>query len=312
MKNNSSIIRFFINPFEKIAGGKALFIGLIMMAATSFAGSIAGVAFDGVVDVHLYFHSFLYGITVQVVSWIVLVLISWIAAKAVRAGQFRLVDLAGTLAFAEMPFFFLAFTGFVPAFRRIADLSSINLSAIFLFALVTLVFIGLSLYWMYRAFAVSTNLTKPVHIITFVITLFIAEASAFGINQLVVKEALGNPQKEIRTQGPLTEQEEKVLARTKEITGFFAENDINESITSLFNDEMLAQLPVKDLESTWNSLQKQFGRFQGFEDDTSVSTKGELVVTETTAKFERISFVLQLTFDENTNISGLHVKPKLF
>lgn len=312
MKSRSSFLVFMVNPFEKIAGGKALLIGLAAIILTSYIGSAAGVAFDGVIDVHLYAHSFLFAIIVQFVSWIVLTFIAWVAAKIVRAGKFRFIDLAGTLAFAEIPFFFLAFTGFVPAFQQMIHHLFANLPVIFLFTFVCFIFIGLSLYWMYRAFAVSTNLVKPVHIVTFFVALFIAEAVAFSINNLGIREIENDRKTEQRLQSIPDDRKELALAKTKEITHFFSENDIDESITSLFNHEMLAGLPIEDLEATWHQIQNQFGKFRGFEDDTKISLRGDNVVTETTGRFEKISFILQLSFDENANISGLYVKPKLF
>jgi hypothetical protein len=45
-------MKFFINPFERIAGWQALFLGVVVMTLTAVVGKINLVAFDGVLDVH--------------------------------------------------------------------------------------------------------------------------------------------------------------------------------------------------------------------------------------------------------------------
>ena len=45
-------MKFLFNPFERIAGWQALFVGFAVMALTAIVGKINHVAFDGVLDVH--------------------------------------------------------------------------------------------------------------------------------------------------------------------------------------------------------------------------------------------------------------------
>ena len=73
-------VKLLINPFERIAGWKALFIGIAIMALTAVVGKINNVAFDGVLDVHAgATFSFLVSFAMQGVNFLVLFLILWLA-----------------------------------------------------------------------------------------------------------------------------------------------------------------------------------------------------------------------------------------
>jgi len=50
---NQLIMKWLINPFERIAGWQALFAGLAAMTLTAVIGKINNLAFDGVLDIHV-------------------------------------------------------------------------------------------------------------------------------------------------------------------------------------------------------------------------------------------------------------------
>ena len=311
MNNKSAFLKFLINPFERIAGAKALLIGLAVMLATAFIGSLSGTAFDGVLDVHIYAHSFLYAITIQLTAWIILVLLMWASIKLFTRAKVRLIDLAGTLAFARIPFFFLAFSGFIPALKNIGmDIFS-KLPLILMFALFSLLFIGWSIYWMFKAVSVSANLKKMGHVLLFAVVLIVAEiVSLPAIHYGVRKFENTNISQQQPTNLP-EETEETVLSKTKKITEAIENADF-ETIISYFDDEMMQQLPIGKLDKTWEQVQLQVGKFEGFDDDTTITEEDNYIITHSTARFEKLKLTLQLTFDENGEISGFYVKPKLF
>ena len=311
MNNRSALLNFFINPFERIAGAKALLIGLTVILATAFIGSLSGTTFDGVFDVHFYEHSFLYAIGVQLISWAVLVLLMWISIKIFIRTKFRFIDLAGTLAFARIPFLFLAFSGFVPALKNIGIDILDKLPLIFIFAFLSFLFIGWSIFWMFKAVSVSANLKKPIYILLFVVVLFVAEAASFSAIHFGVGKLMKQSETEQQLVDVPKETEETVLAKTHKITEAIENADF-ETIISHFNDEMVRELPTDKLEKTWEEIQKQVGKFEGFDDDTKISEKDGQLITQTTARFEKIKFLLQLTFDKEGEISGFYVKPILF
>jgi len=50
-------MKWLINPFERIAGWTALIIGIVVMSLTAVVGTVNHVAFDGVLDIHLWTES---------------------------------------------------------------------------------------------------------------------------------------------------------------------------------------------------------------------------------------------------------------
>lgn len=45
--------KYLINPFNYIAGAKSLLIGIVVLAAATFAGTFTNLHFDGVIDIHI-------------------------------------------------------------------------------------------------------------------------------------------------------------------------------------------------------------------------------------------------------------------
>ncbi len=104
-----------INPFQKIAGTKALFLGVAIFMLISFLGTIAQVYFIGVMGV-LNAHvvtkqtadiSFWLLLYQNAVSWIVLSSVFMIMTKLTQKKKVRVIDFLGTVAFARFPLLFL-------------------------------------------------------------------------------------------------------------------------------------------------------------------------------------------------------------
>jgi hypothetical protein len=101
-----------INPFTRIAGWQAFGIGLASIVLMGFIGAYNGVAFDGVLDMHVggdisILNSFLY-IGIDMVS---LIIVMWITGLIVSR-NFRFVDILGTITLAKAPFLILAIAGY--------------------------------------------------------------------------------------------------------------------------------------------------------------------------------------------------------
>ena len=85
MKSNE-FLGLLINPFRKVAGWQAFGLGLVFVGVMGVVGTLAHVAFDGALDMHLtenltYAQSFLYlGISVASV-----VLVLWLAGLMIAS-----------------------------------------------------------------------------------------------------------------------------------------------------------------------------------------------------------------------------------
>ncbi|MDF1646856.1 MAG: hypothetical protein P1U61_07775 [Legionellaceae bacterium] len=107
-KIESSIL---INPFQKIAGLKALIWGMMILVSMSFLGVIGQVYFIGVmgvlnahalvkqaIDINFFLLAYQ-----NLVSWIVLSSVFMATAKIFQKKRIRIIDFLGTVAFARFP-----------------------------------------------------------------------------------------------------------------------------------------------------------------------------------------------------------------
>jgi len=107
-KISSSLL---INPFQKIAGVKALTLGITILVLISFLGVIGQVYFIGVmgvlnahalvkqsIDINFFLLAYQ-----NLVSWLVLSGVFMVAAIIFRKKRIRVIDFLGTVALARFP-----------------------------------------------------------------------------------------------------------------------------------------------------------------------------------------------------------------
>ena len=102
---------FWLNPFQKIAGFKALVIGMVILVLTCYLGVKAGLYYFGPVSVinasalakQNIHHLFLFLLYQNVVIWLVLAVSFMIAAKILQKNKIRIIDFLGTVALARFP-----------------------------------------------------------------------------------------------------------------------------------------------------------------------------------------------------------------
>jgi hypothetical protein len=170
-----------LNPFTRIAGWQSLGLGLAFLILMGLIGAYSGVAFDGVLDMHLVKdlslqNSFIY-LAIDVVS---LVLIMWIAGLTLSRG-FRFVDILGTMTLAKAPFLILAIGGL---FTTVPDLSQMVKNPAVVFQSVSFIVLLIlsipviiwSVALMYHALKVSCGVTGNKLTIVFIIALLLSEA----------------------------------------------------------------------------------------------------------------------------------------
>ena len=191
------------NPFQYIAGGRALAAGLGFMVLASLAGTLTNLWFPGVLDLKLgYEGPFLIHLATSVMSWAVLVVVLYFMAQGLSSSRVRLVDMAGTLALAHAPRLLAALTGAggivgkamnnllyrftqdgqeaIPL-QMLGNITPVDMKAwewILAFNLMALQL--LTIIWMvalmYNAYRISANLKDSRAVISFAIGLLVAEA----------------------------------------------------------------------------------------------------------------------------------------
>ena len=111
--NNKSLLRMLINPFERIAGLKALIAGLAIIITTIIIGNNSNVHYDGVIDISMNSQSSPLKIDfiMQAISLIVLIVLIGIAG-IVWSKSFRVIDIIGTTFLARFPFLIASIIGY--------------------------------------------------------------------------------------------------------------------------------------------------------------------------------------------------------
>lgn len=176
---NKHVFEQLINPFTRIAGWQAFGLGMVFVVAMGFLGAYNSIAFDGVIDMHMFDitiqQSFLY-LGIDLVS---LVLVMWITGLIVSK-NFRFIDILGTITLAKAPFLILAIAGF---FTTTPDLSEIYKNPYVIFqstSFIILLVLSLpviiwSITLTYNALKVSCDIKGSKLTIAFIIAMLISE-----------------------------------------------------------------------------------------------------------------------------------------
>ncbi|HBF18861.1 MAG TPA: hypothetical protein DDW81_02125 [Cryomorphaceae bacterium] len=104
MNTKAGFLKYVLNPFEYIAGLRALLIGLTGMALSIALGVIFDARFDGVLNLHFTEDSTFYQVvTDQCINYLSLCGVFYLLLSGLGARQTRFIDLAGTLLLAMAP-----------------------------------------------------------------------------------------------------------------------------------------------------------------------------------------------------------------
>jgi hypothetical protein len=187
--NEKSPIVLLFNPFVYVAGGKALFFGLLAILMAGLIGAVSNTHFDGTLDTHTGAHVPLwFFLSEGIVDWICLAVVLLIAGRIISKTPFRTIDVLGTQALARWPTILIALAtlpkgyqrfcvslveqfkaGKTPEFNTSDALITIGVICIMIPCLIWM------LVLMYKAFSVSCNVKGAKAIGTFIIGLGIAE-----------------------------------------------------------------------------------------------------------------------------------------
>jgi len=176
----------FFNPFLKIAGWKALSYGLAAMLATTFLGSIYNIHLDGILNVHVNGNvSLSIALQENLINWLTLVFVFGLATWILNGRAFRFLDLLGIMAFTRIPFLVMPPLNAMFNMEMIGEkirqsvfegtgellLSATEYLLLGIYLVISLLFIILSVTWLYNGFRILSN-SKGIQANTaFIITL---------------------------------------------------------------------------------------------------------------------------------------------
>lgn len=110
---------WLVNPFQIIAGYKALLLGFVVIVTMSLIGTYADVYFDGVLGFIMPYNliamkpNFLLLLYQNIIAWLVLSLTFYFMALFLRQKNIRVIDFLGTVLLARFPILIsLLFTAF--------------------------------------------------------------------------------------------------------------------------------------------------------------------------------------------------------
>ncbi|GHT19817.1 hypothetical protein FACS189429_7800 [Bacteroidia bacterium] len=184
--NKSEFFKLFYNPFERIAGAKALLAGIGFCAVIGLVGALSGAYFDGAIDCHLGAKGdFVRSFAFLAIDWASLAAVFG-AAALIFAKNARLIDICGTMALAQAPRLFDALSAFFAPNLAVDEtlplnelagelLQQIAQPAFIVFIIVSIVATACHIALIYNAFRISTNLKVPKIIVIFIAGILLAE-----------------------------------------------------------------------------------------------------------------------------------------
>ena len=181
------------NPFEKVAGFKALASGITIIILTGIAGYFADINFDGVLDAHFLLRelSFASHLAEGIVNWLCLSIFLLITGLIFSKTKFRIIDVFGTQALARWPMLITAILALVlPVSPELISQyilwktmgigeevvpGTAEIIVLTLFIIISVALSVLMAVLMYKAYSVSFNIKKFKGIISFLAALIFAE-----------------------------------------------------------------------------------------------------------------------------------------
>ncbi len=156
-----SLLKFIANPFEKIAGARALALGLLVLLLAATACHYSGFLFDALL--HIGYAGQLHwavNLLAQGFIWLVPATFFLVAGVILSTSKIRPIDVYGTTALAQAPLLVSLLCAWAVLHNQpltTDDLMNISFLQI-LGLLASLVFFALAVFWMFKAFKTSCNL----------------------------------------------------------------------------------------------------------------------------------------------------------
>lgn len=189
-KESGSLRTWALNPFHYVAGVHALVVGLVLVVATGVLGALSNSHQDGILDFHTGLVAPWWVFPCEgLINWLVLGILLFLAGLLVSRSRFRAVDVLGTQALARWPALLLGLVGLLPGLQRVAaqlpailkgqvsfnQIKSEDLAQMAVAAVVIVIALVWMILLMYRAYAVSCNVSGTRGVVSFIVALLLGE-----------------------------------------------------------------------------------------------------------------------------------------
>lgn len=193
-------VESFFKPFEKIAGYKALFWGLLGIAISTTLMYYSGYHYHGLLSIGPAPNNALWVHAVESLAiWVIPSIMFWIGGVCLSKSRVRPVDVFGTVAFAQLPLLLMHGFEFLPPFQRLLLAtsnmslkeviqlfsSSTNLIFFLVCALFIICILIWMLIWLFNALKVSCNLKGTRLGICYAVAILISDV-VYGILRILI------------------------------------------------------------------------------------------------------------------------------
>lgn len=168
MKNK---VKLIVNPFIRIAGGQALIWGFLGLIVSTLLCWISGYHYHGL----LHFGpapnpAWWCYLAEHLIVWLIPALLFYLGGLFLSHSRIRVIDVLGTVLFAQLPLLGMNLISLLPAMRMMSQMN-MNMSPeemlaqpYFILAMILILlglpFLILTLIWMFNALKVSCNLKQ--------------------------------------------------------------------------------------------------------------------------------------------------------
>lgn len=299
---------FVLNPFQRIAGWRALLVGVAVMALTAVFGKLNHIAFDGVLDVHPWtVPNSSMAFAIQAVNFLVLFLTMWLSGVCFSKSKLRAVDIAGTMALSRLPMLLLAIICFLPIMPQ----SQYDIPRLVVFLLVIIPITVWMIILMYNAYTVSCNLKGIRAVVSFIGTLIVAEVLSkvvlFALSGILFANAPITDRLKLTWSGNtevVADASLTVYQKTENVVKAFERGDFK-AVTIYFDTAMTNAMSTSGLKMAWLETNMQFGKFEKADMENLQEFSVEKYdIVEVPFYFQNEKLKLRLVFNQDDGMIG--------
>jgi len=321
MKKQSNLSLLF-NPFERIAGSKALIVGLIFFIISTALAHLGGVVFNGILSIQLIPINLTQAFIVHGLSLLLLILVMYVTGLIFSPSSIRFIDVVGTMTLSRAPLVLVGAMVSLPivngSWRKFV--SSILMGEtpsdplvvpIFICSMiVTLICIIWFIVLAYNAFSVSCNIKGMKNnivftvslVLTFVICLFISAkflpvdlTPITSANQMNVESVLGQ------------KENYEIINRIAEQAAKDISEEKYDNVVSYFDDKMKEALTIEKLAEIMKAMEANSGKIVKVENEVKNTQVDGYRVVMVPVQFEKKSLYFRFTFDDRNKIVGFYM-----
>ncbi|PXV69183.1 Yip1-like protein [Dysgonomonas alginatilytica] len=205
MKNKETL-SLLINPFVRIAGSKALVIGLVVFVISILVAYCGNMIFDGLV--HSSFStkiSLNLAFLLPSVALAIFIVALYIAGRVLTTSSIRFIDVAGTITLSHAPLLLMSLIALIPGvytgstkiiqglfIKNFGEVNGVEWALFFLFLFVSIVASIWFIVLAYKAFSISCNVKGTKSILGFIVALLLSETITTIVVYQIMKHSFGS------------------------------------------------------------------------------------------------------------------------